>query len=105
MLSESPPKPPDRARNHAWHLSCAGAQDGLLDWVQPRTEEHYDVVNFTTSWKDGIALLALYDNICPGEIDMEEIKNNEARPYPPRRLVRLTRLLATIATCAARNAT
>lgn len=54
-----------------------GATDGLLEWVQPRTEEHYEVQNFTTSWKNGIGLLALFDNICPGIIDMEEIKDNE----------------------------
>jgi len=58
-------------------LSKTGAQDGLLDWVQPRTEKHYDVNNFTTSWKDGIALLALFDNIKPGVIDMDEIMANE----------------------------
>jgi len=54
-----------------------GAQDALLEWVQPRTEKYYDVQNFTTSWKNGIAFLALFDSIKPGVIDMDAIKAQE----------------------------
>merc|ERR1711957_237445 len=53
-----------------------GATDGLLEWVQPKCEAHYDVQNFTSSWKDGVALMALFDNIRPGIVDMAEVADN-----------------------------
>jgi len=53
------------------------AQDALLEWVQPRTEEHKAVQNFTSSWKDGIAICALFDSMRPGILDMAEITANE----------------------------
>jgi hypothetical protein len=53
------------------------ATDGLLEWVQPKTEQYYDVQNFTTSWKSGVALLALFDNIRPGVINMDEVMETE----------------------------
>jgi len=55
-----------------------GAVTSLLEWVRPRTEARgIDVSNFTTSWKDGDAFLALLDSIVPGIVDIEAEKAND----------------------------
>jgi hypothetical protein len=55
-----------------------GAVASLLEWVRPRTEARgIDVSNFTTSWKDGDAFLAVIDSIVPGLLDIEEEKAND----------------------------
>jgi hypothetical protein len=55
-----------------------GAVTSLLEWARPRTEARgVDVSNFTTSWKDGDAFLAVLDSIAPGVIDIEEEKAND----------------------------
>jgi len=55
-----------------------GGIDGLLKWVKPRTEEWYPgVKNFTSNWKDGVAFLALYDSIFPGELDMAGVDHSD----------------------------
>jgi hypothetical protein len=37
------------------------AMRSLLDWVQPKCVPHKDVKNFDTSWKDGKAIVALWN--------------------------------------------
>lgn len=55
-------------------IASSGGIDALLKWVQPRVEPHYPgVKNFTSNWKDGVAFLALYDSIFPGEINFDEL--------------------------------
>jgi len=50
-----------------------GQTEELLSWVKPHTDPHKDVTNFTTSWKDGVAFLALVDGICPGSVDWSTV--------------------------------
>lgn len=50
-----------------------GQTEELLSWVKPHTDPLKDVTNFTTSWKDGVAFLALVDGICPGSVDWSTV--------------------------------
>jgi hypothetical protein len=53
------------------------AQDQLLEWVQPRTEKYYEVNNFTNSWKNGVAFLALFDSCRPGVVNMDDVDGDD----------------------------
>merc|ERR1711990_1213028 len=63
-------------------LDSHGGVDGLMKWVQPRTQQWYPGLNdFTKDWKDGVAFLSLYDSVCPGEIDMASVSHDSSQHY------------------------
>lgn len=60
-----------------------GGIDGLLQWMKPRVDHEHGYPgfnNFTSHLKDGVALLALYDNIFPEQtkFKIDEIDGNKA---------------------------
>jgi uncharacterized protein YfkK (UPF0435 family) len=64
-----------------WHLiqkyefaDEGSITEALLQWVQPRTQSKKPVGNFTSDWVDGMAFLALFDSLVPGQIDFAKVQ-------------------------------
>lgn len=57
------------------------AKEGLLLWVQRKTQSYANVhvTNFTSSWSSGLALCALIHKHRPDLIDFESLDPNEYR--------------------------
>jgi len=57
------------------YFANAAAKTTLLAWVQKQIQE-YNIVNFTSDWRNGKAVCALIKTIEPGCIDISSIDTN-----------------------------
>ena len=73
-----PPTTQSNAPNFKVPQSKTGA---LLQWCQENTKEYKDIEikNFTTSWKDGRAFIALLHHFRPDLISMNQITNSNVK--------------------------
>jgi hypothetical protein len=62
-------------------VESAVVQDKLLDWVRPRCEPHKEVKNYTSSWQDAKAIVALWNYLITEDAEIYEwlVKENDGK--------------------------
>ncbi|XP_078090644.1 nesprin-2-like isoform X3 [Mustelus asterias] len=79
-VNSTPTVPPPRKRRASrakWKMSTKKA---LLQWVQERsTKLDVNVQNFSTSWRSGLAFVAIINALRPGLLDPQEFKYKSNR--------------------------
>jgi len=69
------PKKKDEGKNKNFASEADFVKQSLLLWVQNKTcgNSYVNVKDFSRSWADGMAFVALVDHFCPGRIPVDKL--------------------------------